>query len=459
MQPANRLPPETLSHIARYVLDENAKDTKSIIPLTHVCRYWRESIVSTPGNWTLISSERNGLAVLSLERCKTVPLRLWLDFYQIRENPGFSALITPHIQNAKTLRIGSIETIEAFAQTLPNFSRSMPNLQSLSLSSVRPGGYPDWDWGLSTPALTRLSLKDINLQPSFLHLRTLTDLSLCYHQSNFHLDALLDFLEGNQSLERVVLEVLYTEPALQSSRPRAAIRNRLQSLTLSFGEFADANALISSVTLQRGAHLGISLYDRTAGLNVLRSIVSVAHLSNLNSPTHMEYNPDHENIRLLGPAGSFSFGTLHMGDPFAELPQPHLTNIRSFRLIRRAPRSSRSPIKRVVLPSSPLPTLETFTVECEVAVSHLLSTLFSNPSSSPSLRILAFLDCNLDEDFMGELTRFASTRKNTTSARLHRVVIVNSKGELPSVALIDELWRHVPVVDVRVGRELPADLT
>jgi len=76
LQPVNRLLPETLSRIARLTVNEDAIDTGSIVPLTHVCRYWRESIVSTPGNWTLVSSERFGLAGLSMERCLAVPLEL-----------------------------------------------------------------------------------------------------------------------------------------------------------------------------------------------------------------------------------------------------------------------------------------------------------------------------------------------------------------------------------------------
>ena len=70
----NRLSPEILSRITRCLLSEGANwDVSSIIPLTHVCRYWRESIISTPKNWMLISSEQEGLAALSLERCKAAP--------------------------------------------------------------------------------------------------------------------------------------------------------------------------------------------------------------------------------------------------------------------------------------------------------------------------------------------------------------------------------------------------
>ena len=60
---------------------------------------------------------------------------------------------------------------------------------------------------------------------------------------------------------------------------------------------------------------------------------------------------------------------------------------------------------------------------------------------------------------MKELKRYASDRKGTTSAPLHRVVIVNSDGTFPRVSSIHELGKYVPVIDVRLGAELPRDLS
>ena len=59
---------------------------------------------------------------------------------------------------------------------------------------------------------------------------------------------------------------------------------------------------------------------------------------------------------------------------------------------------------------------------------------------------------------MEALTRFASDRTKTTSAWLRRVVIVDSGGNFPSVDSINALRKHVPVVNVSVGEELPTDL-
>lgn len=59
---------------------------------------------------------------------------------------------------------------------------------------------------------------------------------------------------------------------------------------------------------------------------------------------------------------------------------------------------------------------------------------------------------------MKEPAQFAFDRKNTTSAWLDRVVIIHRGGILPNIASIRGLEEHAPVVDVRTGAELPADL-
>jgi len=459
----NRLPPEILSYITQYIPDENARDTRLIIPVTHVCRYWRESIISTADIWTSISSRSKDLAALSLDRSKAAPLNLWLDTLQIRSNPGFPDLIAPYMQNVETLFFCCASSIGELSQTLPKFPQSMPNLQSLSLSG--PARASRWDWssdpfGPLTADLTHFSLRNVPLYPSFLHFRALTDLVLYSDRFGLHVDTLLDFLEQNGSLESVTLDLRFAEPSLRISRRRAPIENRLRSLSIRSTDTMENDALISNITLWRGARLEITLAGLGTGLNGILPVISAIHLSNLQPSTFMEYRPDKWSIRLLGPNGSFSFNRFPgPEDPFAWFSLLPLTNIRGFYLARREERESFFfAIDPIVFPPSFLPVLETLAIEREPTVSHLLSALFSNPSSSPSLNTLAFLNCNLDEAFMEALTRFASKRKNTASAWLHRIVIVNSKGNLPRVALIDALGKHVPIVDARIGKNLPKDL-
>lgn len=459
LQPINRLPQEVLSRIAQHVPDANATDTRSIIPMTHVCRYWRKSIISTPDNWVLISSGSFGLAKLSLERCRAVPLRLWLDTRDIKRNPRFSYQIIPHIQNTEALHIHHISATKELEQTLRVFPRPMSNLRSLSLSSSMGA---DWDWFKDprkplTPPLTQLSLAGIPLYPSFLRLRTLTVLTLHNLWFNLHFDTLLDFLEENRSLESATLHIHFHHPSLRNSHRYVAIENRLRYLSMY--DTMDDNALISKIAVQKGAYLEITLYDRNAGLNGVLSLISMPHLLNLHSPTSMNYCPDTRSIRLSGPNGTFSFQSpLCTIGPFVEFHLLSLDTIRTFHLVRPPLERGGLYARPFVLPPLSFPSLETLSIECEskISISYLLPRFFSNPPPHPSLKTLAFLDCDLDHGFMEKLIRFSSKRK--TSVRLHRVVIINSRGNLPSVASIGLLEKHVPVVEVLVGRALPSDL-
>jgi len=133
-RPINRLPPEIISRIARGVPSKYAQDARSIIPLTHVCRYWRESIISAPENWTLVSSESERLAALSLERSKEAPLQIYLDMNQVRKKPGSVGLVTPYIHNVEALVFKNLVTVDDIIGTFPNFPQTMPNLRLLDLS-------------------------------------------------------------------------------------------------------------------------------------------------------------------------------------------------------------------------------------------------------------------------------------------------------------------------------------
>lgn len=458
MQPVNRLPPEIISRIARDVPDNNAEDVKSIIPSTHVCRYWRTSIVSAPEIWTLISSKSRGLATLSLERSKEAPLQICLDMNQVRKKIGFMALITPYVHNVETLEFSNLITVDDLKRTLPHFPQTMPNLRLLDLSLSKLS--PDWDssidpFGIFPPTLTHLFLYDIPLYPSFLNLRTLTELTLHNYKFDLPLDTILTILEENRSLERVLLRIFFMKPFLHSQR-QAPIRNKLRYLSVTYYSVEDANALIPHIPLQRGANLEIDCRDENAGLNTFLPCISATYLGNLASTTRME--SCERSFRMLGPNGSFSFSGLSVSEvPLVGLFPLSFANVREFFL--RYPEQRGSVISPRIFHLSPFPALETLAIEHDTNASTTLSALLSTPASSPSLKTLAFLNCNLSEDFMKELARFASNRKNTVSASLHRVVIVHPGAKFPSASSIRTLGRRVPLVDVRFGTKLPADLT
>ena len=277
--------------------------------------------------------------------------------------------------------------------------------------------------------LRSLTLSNIPLYPSFLKIRTLTELSLRYYTANPPLDTLLDCLEENPSLKSVNLEIYIYEYPAQVSRCRVVVLNQLRHLSITCWEAMTARALISSIPLQRGADLDITFPDEDAGLGLNETLsgTPTTHLSNLPSPTIMEYRSSTRKIRLIGPNGRFSY--IHEEPPvppFTEFSVLPLTAVQELRLAHNDP--------SVVFHPSSFPALETLTIECNTNVSHLFSALLPDPSLFPSLRSLKFLDCVIAEEFMEELSQFASRRKSTTSARLHCFEFAHRGGK-PSTFL------------------------
>ena len=374
----------------------------------------------------------------------------------VGRHPGFSDIITPYIQNIATLEFFELRTPQDLIQTVPNFPRSTPNLRSLEISLCDDA--PNWDpaidpFGSFPSTLRHLFLDDIPLYPTVLRVRTLTKITFQNFEFSFPLDPLLTLLEENPLLEHAVLWIEFTGPALRVSQRRVPVRNKLRHLGVTSTDVENIKALVSSIPLQRGANLEIVAFNWSAELKGILSGIPATHLANLRSPTHM-YTCEGD-IKLSGPNGSFSFSGLSPSEAFRV--GSSLPSFKDIQELRFGYPGQRRSIPRVFDPS-PFPALETLALEHDSNVSNTLSLLFSSPKSSPSLKTLAFLHCNLTGDFMEELVRFASNRKNTTSAWLYRVFIAHS-GEFPGIDPIRALGKYVPVVDVRFATKLPTDLT
>lgn len=454
LRPVNRLPPELISYIAQYVPEEEEVDARSIVQLTHVCRFWRDSIISTPELWTLISSGRMKLAKLCLERAKTVPLTVHLDFGGIKGKRGSINLLSSHFKNTASFTCINFSKIEELAQVL-NFPKSLPNLRSLSLTRPRDTiqvNHTDlFDFSAHT-ALRELSLYNIPFVPSILSLRTLTKFSIFNYGFELPIDTLLGLLDANRSLESASLTMGFAEPSLCHTYRKTPVGRNLRHLSISSDDPRTLRAFISNIALRAGGNLDIRHTGNNAGLTGVLSGVSTECLPGLSSPVFMKYRPFPRSIQLLGPGGSFSYeGLVNTEGPFGEFPLLPLTGIRELHLEGRG-----SWILRQFRLSC-FPSLEVLAVDGSSKVS-LLTPVLPDPASSPSLKTVAFLDCVITDDFMAQLAQVALDRKNA-SAPLNRVVIMNSGGEFPAAASVERLRGCVSVVEVLGGREFPKDLS
>ena len=458
LRPVNKLPPEILSHIARYVIKDDEDDAISVVPLTHVCRYWRETIISTPEIWALVSDKNEDMTAVCLQRARAAPLEITLE---MPLSSSFPDIFAPYFQNTRTLVVYSLPAIEDLTSVFPNFPQSMPNLRSLELERVWDGRREQRidPFEPFIPALEELLLSCIPLFPSLLRLGTLTEFSIDDTPFDLPLDTLLDFLEGNRSLERTTLGIYFVDPSLLRSRRRTAMRNQLRYLSIDCRDPGDAQALISSIPLRKGADLWIHLRTERTTLDDFLPYVSAARISNPPSSTSFQLNhgPYSKHIMLDGPDGKLSFSGLS-DVSFAGLAVLPLANVREVRLNHRKGTTVNA-LKPPVFYPSYFPALELLTVGY-TDVLDTLSALLSNSPPSPSLKTIGFLDCDLSEDFMKELTRFASERQNIPpSTWLHRVQIIHSDGVFPSAASIRRLREYVKVVEVRMEDGFSKDLT
>ena len=409
------------------------------------------------------------MAAVSLQRAKAAPLEITLFGSSPSECPRFPRIIEPYVQNARTLRAGLISTIEQFTAIFPDFPQSMPMLESISLE-LDSDEEEEGNWSIDpfkpgfAHTLKRLSLTVVPLYPSLAGIRTLTELTIYRPEGDIRLDTLLDFLEGNSSLERADLSIEFTEPPPRSQIRR--VKNQLRHLSIRCDNVIDARALITAIPLRRGASLDIVIWDEDVTLIDALPKVSTAHLADPPSPTSFQFMCGlyTAGVRLDGPGGKFSFSKSERAEePFPDLHLLPLTNVREFRILHLKTVLGTAPDPLIFHP--PLfPSLEALAIECDPEckpdVRRILSSLLSNPTSSPLLKTVAFFNCGLSEEFMEEITNFASERKKTlTSTWLYRVLIVHEDGKFPNAAFIHKLKDYVGVVEVRMGNELPEDLT
>ena len=102
-----------------------------------------------------------------------------------------------------------------------------------------------------------------------------------------------------------------------------------------------------------------------------------------------------------------------------------------------------------------LPALEVLVLSEARLPRGSLSGLAKKPIPCPSLRTIAFFDCEMTGDVIRELGHILMKRKDLTASELCRVVVVAKTRPLPDFKLIKQLRKSAPYVVVGLGDELP----
>ena len=459
LRPVNRLHPEVIALCAVFVSDT---DPKPIIPLTHVCRYWRRAITSSPRNWASIGSGWKRLAPLCVKRSAAVPLSVKISVSDIKGDEGFLRTLIPHASRISGLSLTGYSSIESVADDLPGFFTSpMPPLTSLELEQTdQPAeAFPSNE--ASTPPLFRnlsklrsLHLIRTPLYPTVFSITSLVELKLVDYTAPFYFGEFIGFLHSNPNLELVILGFQFSVTSMSFSSRRKISLPQLRRLVFTCGSATDARMLLSWVSLRRGSRITI----RGSQSNPCATLASF--LPSPPTPIKEMLTP----ITAIKYRSSDSFHVFGEGQFSFQPSKPTPTVYDGFSLfITGAVREFH--INTPTLDSSGtylswslrlLPALEALVLSETRLPLGSLSALAKEDPLCPSLKTIAFFDCKVTEDVIKELEEVLAKRRDSTAARLYRVVIVNATHVLPNPQLIRRLQKFVPRVDAGVGDELPA---
>ena len=201
LQPMNLLPPEMVSRIAIYLIDE-VEYYRPLLVATHISRYWRETILGCSSLWTSIDSRHPKLAIICMGRSNNARLAV-----KLRSNAtlDFISNLQLHTKRIKALDIRMPPS--EFQELLPQLDPHSISLESmtLDLSSVYPlpcVSFPPL-LSLDTSGLRVLKVQNVSLMPPFFRPTNLSKLSII--SSDGSLSTLLNLIAANPHLEEILI--------------------------------------------------------------------------------------------------------------------------------------------------------------------------------------------------------------------------------------------------------------
>jgi len=459
LRPVNRLPPEVLASCATFVSDA---DPGPIIALTHVCRYWRRAISSNPTNWASISTGWKRLVPLCLERAGAVPLAVDITVSDVKRDKDFLRSLLPHTPRIGSLRLIGFASTEAVTDDLPGFfSLPMPNLTSLELQQTKKPAelFPSREALVppvfqNTTRLVSLRLTRIPLYPTLFKISSLRELRLLGYTSPFDFGAFIGFLDSNLDLEYVVLDVQFIADTVETTPARKVTFSRLRHLSITCSKAIDSKGLLSCISLPRGVNIEViyTKLDPPAALEQFLPSPPTPIRELLAPITVVKTQITPRELHLSGNGSTFTFRSSEDGAHgwlllfsttlVRELcmdPHPYVFDERAL-----------SPVMKF------LPALEILAISRTTASSlGLFSALTEEPALCPVLKTIAFFDCDINPDEMQKLGEALTRRRDSTAARVYRVVIVSSTGKMPDHASVQQLRKTVPFVYIRMDDKLP----
>ena len=428
--------------------------------MSSVCSYWREVIRSFASLWRSLSDKQSPeMMSVTLSRSKVA----LLDVYCLRDSPGFTKAIQPHIS-----RIRSLECTVRFGdghqkrhgngaepvRVSPSFPHSSPALRTLSLKNGGKSDPPldvEFDILPEDPASPKaLRLEHVPLTNQLRRLTTLTSFDISHHCID--LDTLLGFLAENKTLEHLRISCRNVLGELSCARvPLPNIRDvDLSSLT--------PLPVLEGLSLPTAADINIQVLPGGSVDPPLRDVLpqSLDSLPGIVQVTSLQYGVTQFMTQVFSGSnpvgGSFKVQGLFTRDFPTDFRPLDVSGIRELCLSEAhavPPLFCRSDYNALSSAFSRMAGLETLVLVRQDMVGYVLS-MVDKEGLLPALSTISII--SLPPSAIAPLIQLARRRKTNTKTSYISCVEIQAfeHGLSPNVVEeLRELEEIVPSVKVR----------
>ena len=476
LAPVNRISSDVLPLLPDYCNDEYRAD-ELLIDCTHVCRSWREILISRPSLWTNLTFKDVKKTRTYIQRSGSSPLNIFLHTRGTPYRKKAFSLVIPHICQLRSLAIHTNAPPDP--DVLSHFHCPAPLLEKLDINifqhSPKPNG-AKFDGALfngELPSLRELSLSGVITDLAWKNMKNLTVFTLSNGEAYEHYEAyevtvtqILDFFESAPFLQRVDFD----NPTPDSSdAPPGRVVPMRHLKTLDLSTYPPISVILNHLHIPTGASLKLWDHVKCEEFSPLDFLPDKSpNFENLSHITMVNLHLDHrtKSVRLGGPSGSICLASRLMDPPAlssATMDHKILGSIGPHRLptiqrlaVTQYTRPPQAGVEEcsVFRTLSSLDTLRTLVLsDCN----NLAFILALNPEKNSS----ALVPCpNLEElviyhllhprhEYVGDLVDMSRSR-DSRGAKLSSIVIVDSLESMEEE--VSKLQEHVTHVEYRCHR-------
>jgi len=292
---------------------------QDLITASHVCRHWRDTLMSSPRLWTKFQCIDVARTLQYLARSEPVPINVIADF-----DSDIQAVIALKSATDRfgslTLRLQPFDLLQVFR----HFATPAPAIERLEISATAHRGegptfrptIPATFLGGSTHALKCLSLHGINTKLGFSEFPALTRLTLVTNMQVFDMSELFGVFRSARLLEEV--SVQFSGPTAPIPAGQHAIRlpcMKKLGFSNTVGEFPKRLLALLVMPSVQEIKLEISLPgddERTMQDFLPAELRNFPHLSKVDN-LKLDVPHAHCNTQFGGPGGFISVHAVRSG--------------------------------------------------------------------------------------------------------------------------------------------------